>query len=91
MHNHTKGPYVVKGPSKDYGYMIDTENGTPVAATLFDGKEYEATANLLAAAPDMLEALKAIKALAPKEACNIHKIITDAINKAEGKCSSKGS
>lgn len=92
---HTPGPWVLGSPElitafgSDYKYNITTPNG-PCLAVVLGG---EANARLIAAAPELLEALKALH-----EACDtllsersLYKIQGElnmaltAIAKAEGK------
>ena len=90
MSKHTPGPWVAKGPS------VETEDGGLIAAVL-DPTERGTTvpdpyvvanAHLIAAAPDLLEALKKALNVLVSEPANItyrahREIVEAAIAKAE--------
>lgn len=66
MSAHTPGPWVVEEWASDYGptgdfsvYQVGAKNKYPIASIQepFNGKKTKANANLIAAAPDLLEAL----------------------------------
>ena len=87
---HTPGPWftsdlfstMVQIPARDSGF-VDGE----IQVFGHGGSSYEeakANARLIAAAPELLEALKAVQALALPGATHIHQIVADAIAKAEG-------
>jgi hypothetical protein len=65
MSKHTPGPWAAElwnnSSTDDIGWTI-TRNGSRVPTSTFDGDEAEAEANarLIAAAPDLLEALSAM-------------------------------
>ena len=91
MSNHTKGPWVY-----DMGNSIVAANGNIIADVLCDlqltTNETIANLFLMAAAPDMLEALQAAKALLEAQGINSESRIggeqflkvQNAINKALG-------
>jgi hypothetical protein len=97
MSKHTEGPWSITGVSEnDYEYAeIGTENQT-IAVTLSpnnDMKDPELAANalLIAAAPELLEALKDVELHwqevqeACGEDCEVRQQVRAAIAKAEGK------
>ena len=72
--------YAVETRNLHYqGLVIEEGTGRNIAVS-YEGKD----AILLAAAPDMLEALEAIKVFAPDTATHIHAICDAAIEKARG-------
>lgn len=62
--SHTPGPWIVD-PAEDVPLAViqDTPDGFGVAEIVAQGPEGEADARLIAAAPDMLEALQRIVAV----------------------------
>lgn len=62
---HTPGPWKVKPFENEQGdFNIDSEYGYHIAETIGGlGNEEEANANLIAAAPDLLESLQAMVAM----------------------------
>ena len=79
MTTHTPGPWEAR-PSRQCG-VFSIIMGTFYAS----GYIGEANARLIAAAPDLLEALKAIKwAMENDEYGEAERIIDDAVAKAEG-------
>lgn len=87
---HTPGPWTVNPfCAQVESASLTAEGGLlPVARLLWptDDRteaETEANARLIAAAPEMLEALEAVAALLPTKVCNRHGI-TAAIAKARG-------
>jgi len=57
---HTPGPWKSERGSGDYGRNITCDNGRRIIAETICS-DHEANAHLIAAAPDLLEALQAIK------------------------------
>jgi len=84
--NYTKGEWKVKG-----NYIVLAGSGAKVAQVTVDWPDYEIAyhANLIAAAPAMYEALKAIIEECPDPQLPYGKavvrIATEALAKAEGK------
>jgi len=56
--NHTPGPWVIGKQDHDV-VMVDTTSGTAICDVYVDSDERPANARLIAAAPDLLEALEA--------------------------------
>jgi hypothetical protein len=92
MGEHTPGPWLAAAkPSSVVGLpVVSTKNGRSVASVTFfalgeqfvnHDAESQANARLIAAAPDMLEALKALKYNQGNEAW---KLADAALRKAEG-------
>lgn len=88
---HTPGQWKAELLPKECNIYSKSDGG--IARIMHEGKhkeEHEANANLIAAAPDMLEALKRIRTVAdvvhPSETQkNIIAWADEAISKAEGK------
>ena len=59
MAEHTKGPWRVDGPN---GYINQIGIGPSIGAAYGAGEEVKANARLIAAAPDLLEALENLHA-----------------------------
>jgi len=81
---HTKGNWVYQKYSTDYGVYSETGNGRDIALVREYGSDEEAEANakLIAAAPEMLEALIEInKMIADSVTCNGVKLNTGIIAK----------
>lgn len=64
--------------------MIIIVSGDMRIATMYSEKDRVSNANLIAAAPDLLEACKALQMEAAARNCGL-KIADDAIAKAEGR------
>lgn len=86
---HTKGPWIAASYSSVVGAPVVAASGRPVASVTyfhlgegFDNHERESTANgrLIAAAPDLLEALKGFIAAFPLP---LHKGEREAIEAAK--------
>ncbi len=89
MSKHTPGPWTVFDAAKEDGisdfYGIDAPNGD--AVVLYDregGIESEADARLIAAAPDLLEALQQLVACHDEPTCPGLDLARAAISKATG-------
>ncbi len=84
MSDHTKGPWVVNAHGYDSPYMckafIEDGNGEPVCG-LWSGEGPDA--RLIAAAPDLLAALRRLAG--PNPGSDDRDAAFDAIAKAEGK------
>lgn len=78
---HTPGPWV-RHDTADYAEIHPASGKTRSAVALVGRAE---DADLIAAAPDMLEALKAIRAHRPDYADTIWQQVEDAILKAEAR------
>ena len=102
MSKSTPGPWRVRRASDGRPYQIETDEPVPVAITSWGGilrrasSEGEANARLIAAAPDMLEALRALLALPGmgytrrirgqnEKFCDVFDAAHAAIAKAEGR------
>jgi hypothetical protein len=79
-------------PGQNCFYILNQANNYIVAKTIGDSQEDQANANLLAAAPELLDACEAIEAAGPQhdrececEFCEAFVLIRAAIAKAEGK------
>jgi hypothetical protein len=88
---HTPGPWAFAEGRRSFAvHQQDGAPYTPLASDVADVPIYdstgtaEANARLIAAAPDLLEALMAVKALAVPAATHIHTIVDAAIAKATG-------
>lgn len=95
MSAHTKGPWLLKGCGG--APWIEAASGKAVALVVLrdvnENAEVKANGHLMLAAPDLLDALKAVAlAEAPRECdcggavCEMWKAARAAIAKAEGKC-----
>jgi hypothetical protein len=64
-HQHTPGPWNYDGPNAQTAHIIHVADGEIAEAfsEWISNKQAEANANLIAAAPDMLEALEYIEAM----------------------------
>lgn len=86
MSKHTPGPWIVRqcggnGYSGQKGYAIDfNEDQEQVADFVYE----EADAHLIAAAPDLLEALQEIAEYPALDALEMKRIARNAIAKARG-------
>jgi hypothetical protein len=100
MSKHTTPPFEIVLPEEQDGkgnrfYLIRAEGRTIAAVYPFDRTEDRANAQLFAAAPELLEALKEARDLIEEE-CEIYpdapmvRLIVDAIAKAEGRSTSPG-
>ena len=99
--NYTKGEWTIQELPHDFdfrsgkAYAIRDNRNCCLATVgdvdaIFDGEESQANARLIAAAPDMYEALRiAIRALQDNDIdesmAGEFEILTDAISKAEGR------
>jgi sugar (pentulose or hexulose) kinase len=88
MSQHTPAPWMIDG---DISTAIDISNGSARIAMIDEQSEIEeseliANAHLIAAAPDLLQALKDLLQATPETYDNRHERIAaqDAIDKAEG-------
>ncbi len=81
MNSHTPGPWIINDRVKTIGYrptyITDSDN-MPIC-----GVRGEYDALLIAAAPELLEALKKVRSLIDDDEINVD-FIDKAINKAEG-------
>ena len=59
MTKHTQGPWTIGKQDHDV-IMIDTANGTAICDVYGDSVDQPANARLIAAAPDLLEALETL-------------------------------
>jgi hypothetical protein len=100
MSKHTTPPFEIVLPEEQDGkgnrfYLIRAEGRTIAAVYPFDRTEDRANAQLFAAAPELLEALKAAYDLLEGE-CEFNEdapmlsIIVNAIAKAEGRSTAPG-
>lgn len=89
MSTHTPAPWHYEFPSDDKIWIMGPDNhGRPHAIVKTDewqGGDLEGNARLIAAAPDMLEALKNIENDADQMPITAWILIQNAIAKAEGK------
>ena len=84
--NHTKGPWEIEHDSEDWGQWL--EIGPARIYYRWNDKEEEsqakADANLIAAAPEMYEALMAIKNGLEQTTGTVPSFLIEALNKAKG-------
>jgi hypothetical protein len=88
MAKHSPGPWFRHGQKDDPcgSAIIRASNGFEVAnSRSFLIEEYEANANLIAAAPDLLAALKWVATSAAKDSMEMWQAVNAAIAKAEGR------
>ena len=64
---HTRGPWKVAGPSAKGYLIVQGANGNGVAMVLMDSDDEEADARLIAAAPELLEALRYMRSEFPEQ------------------------
>ena len=87
MTKHMPGPWVIGKQDHDV-IMIDTANGTAICDVYVDSDDRPANARLIAAAPDLLEALLAAHSylvmMGTDHANHIRSICRAAIAKAKG-------
>jgi hypothetical protein len=93
---HTPGPWKIRKSFRGKNLIVEHLAGTPgnhwvqeVCNVPGQDDESAATASLIAAAPDLLEALREILAipysLDDQERCHIARLARAAVTKAEGK------
>lgn len=85
--NHTPGPWVIGKQDHDV-VMVDTTSGTAICDVYGDSDDRPANARLIAAAPDLLEALEAahgyLVMMGTDHADNIRGVCRAAIAKVKG-------
>ena len=83
MSNHTPGPWAYENYGGTVHVFLDNEGGTPSICKLV-GNDKDANARLIAAAPDLLEALERVKATGVFLGAIPQEMVDAAIAKAKG-------
>jgi hypothetical protein len=81
MSKHTPGPWMI-GNIQGVDMVIENHNGLEVCTVWEDPKQHDA--RLIAAAPDLLEALQYVMVAHGEQLDHAFQMAQDAINKATG-------
>lgn len=89
---HTPGPWKVRRDENVFDVITQNGNGITACscADRIDVKEDEANARLIAAAPDMLSALKEAQEIIQRTTGNVSWVVEKAIAKATGNLDHNG-
>lgn len=86
MSAHTPGPWELRQSSRDYWFIDHKQGGEGYTLTKLEDWTSEADARLIAAAPDLLDALRDLVAVTEQTYDNRHELAAalDAIERATG-------